>query len=110
VSLREHAVVPAAADAPALPGVAEDAVGPRAVRSLVRRGLEDGRQLRLWYFASSRGGAATDRVVDPWAFDGDLLRGYCHLRTGERTFAVDRIGHARLLPDPVDHPGPPAPA
>ncbi|MBW3602475.1 MAG: WYL domain-containing protein, partial [Actinobacteria bacterium] len=106
VSTSEHAVVPAAAGAPALPGVAEDAVGPRAVRSLVRRALQEGRQLRLWYFASSRGGAATDRVVDPWAFDDDLLRGYCHLRTGERTFAVDRIGHARLLPDPVDHPRP----
>lgn len=106
VSPAEHAVVPAAAGAPALPAVAEDAVGPRAVRALVRRGLEEGRQLRLWYFASSRGGAATDRVVDPWAFSDDLLRGYCHLRAAERTFAVDRIGHARLLPDPVDHATP----
>ncbi len=89
--------------APALPGTAEDAVGPRAIRTLLDRAVAERRQVRLRYFASSRGGAATDRVVDPWGFRDDLLRGYCHLRAGERTFAVDRIGHARLLPDAVEH-------
>jgi len=92
--------------APALPLVAEEAVGPRAVRALLERAVEDGRQVRLRYFASSRGGAATDRVVDPWSFRDDLLRGWCHLRVDERTFALDRIGLARLLPSPVDHPRP----
>ncbi|MBA2316567.1 MAG: transcriptional regulator, partial [Euzebyales bacterium] len=53
-----------------------------------------------------RGGAATDRVVDPWTFGDDLLRGWCHLRKGERAFAVDRVGRARLLPTAVDHPPP----
>lgn len=87
---------------PALPGTAEDAVGPRAIRALVERAVAEGRQLRLEYYASSRGGAATQRTVDPWAFSDDLLRGWCHLRQGERAFAVDRIGHARLLPSPVE--------
>ena len=87
---------------PALPGTAEDAVGPRAIRALVQRAVSEGRQLRLEYYASSRGGAATQRTVDPWAFGDDLLRGWCHLRQGERSFAVDRIGHARLLPSPVE--------
>lgn len=104
VVLADDTAVTAAAGAPALPGTSEDAVGPRAIRALLERAVGERRQVRLQYFASSRGGAATDRVVDPWAFRDDLLRGYCHLRAGERAFAVDRIGHARLLPSPVEVP------
>lgn len=102
----------ATADAPqamtlGLPGTEQEAVGPRAIRRLLEQSLEEQRQIRLEYFASSRGGQATERVVDPWTFTDDLLRGYCHLREGERTFAVDRIGRARLLSthrthDPVE--------
>lgn len=107
VALDEDNVVPLRArgerSEPALPTASEDAVGPRAVRLLLNRAVGERRQVRLRYFASSRGGAATDRVVDPWTFTDDLLRGWCHLRLGERTFAVDRIGHARLLPTLVDH-------
>lgn len=104
VSLAEDAVVAAQPGAPALPTATEEAVGPRPVRALLERALAESRQVRLEYFASSRGGAATDRVVDPWTFRDDLLRGYCHLRSSERTFAVDRIGRARLLPSPIEHP------
>ncbi len=106
VALDDDQVVAAAAEAPALPLATEEAVGPRAVRALLTRALEEGRQVRLQYFASSRGGAATERVVDPWSFADDLLRGWCHLRTDERAFAVDRIGRARLLPAAIDHPAP----
>lgn len=88
---------------PALPGVSEEAVGPRGVRALLQRAVSEHRQVRLQYYASSRGGAATDRVVDPWSFADDLLRGWCHLRTDERAFAVDRVGRAILLPSPVQH-------
>lgn len=102
VALAGDAVVAARPGEPALPGSAEDAVGPRAVRVLLSRAVEEGRQLHLKYYASSRGGAATERTVDPWSFDGSMLRGYCHLRAGERTFAIDRIGRARLLPSPVE--------
>jgi hypothetical protein len=104
VPLLADEVVPAASGAPALPGTPERAVGPKAVRELLERAVEEQRQLRLEYYASSRGGAATDRVVDPWSFDDDLLVGYCHLREGERTFAVDRVGRALLLPSPVEIP------
>lgn len=97
-----HAVQ-VAQGAMSLPGVEEEAVGPRAIRALVQRALEEERQLRLEYFASSRGGQATERVVDPWVFSDDLLRGYCHLREDERAFAIDRIGRARLLSTPVAH-------
>ncbi|MPZ88696.1 MAG: WYL domain-containing protein [Nitriliruptorales bacterium] len=103
VWLAEEPAVTAAPAAPALPSMAEDAVGPRALRALLARAVEEERQVRLRYFASSRGGAPTERVVDPWSFEDDLLLGYCHLRAGERTFAVDRIGHARLLPSAVEH-------
>jgi predicted DNA-binding transcriptional regulator YafY len=103
VSLAQEEAVAVSAAEPALPTAAEDAVGPRAVRVLLERAVAEQRQVRLRYFASSRGGAPTDRVVDPWTFGDDLLRGWCHLRLGERTFAVDRVGHARLLPTPVEH-------
>lgn len=106
VALAEDAVVAAQPGEPALPTATEEAVGPRPVRALLERALAESRQVRLEYFASSRGGAATDRVVDPWSFRDDLLRGYCHLRSSERTFAVDRIGRARLLPSPIEHPAP----
>jgi hypothetical protein len=92
-----------AAHAPALPGTPEHAVGPRAIRELLDRAVQERRQVRLTYYPSSRGGATTERTVDPWSFRDDLLRGYCHLRGGERTFAVDRIGGATLLPTPLDH-------
>ncbi|MGH8898177.1 MAG: WYL domain-containing protein [Egibacteraceae bacterium] len=104
MAIAEDLVVPTQPGEPALPTVTEEAVGPRPVRALLERALAEGRQVRLEYFASSRGGAATDRVVDPWTFRDDLLRGYCHLRSSERTFAVDRIGHAQLLPSPIAHP------
>lgn len=104
--LTGDAVVAASPSEPALPDTPEEATGPRAVRSLLDRAVTEQRQVWLQYFASSRGGAATERVVCPWAFDEDLLVGHCHLRRGERTFAVDRIGRARLLPSPLDHPAP----
>lgn len=101
--LIEDLQVAASTSQPALPDRVEHAVGPVAVRALIDRAVGEQRQLRLDYFASSRGGAATDRVVDPWTFVDDLLTGWCHLRTAERTFALDRIGRARLLPSPITH-------
>ena len=102
----DEGAVASTPDAPALPGTTEDAVGPAAVRTLLGRALADRRQVRLRYFASSRGGAPTERTVDPWSFTDDLLRGWCHLRQGERTFAVDRVGRARLLTSAIDHAPP----
>ena len=110
VPLDDDLAVAAAPGEPALPGTAEDAVGPRSVRLLLDRAVGERRQVRLTYYASSRAGAATDRVVDPWQFHDDLLTGWCHLRRGERTFAVDRIGRARLLPDAVAHAPPGGPS
>jgi hypothetical protein len=101
--LIEDLQVAASDDQPALPDQVEQAVGPQAIRALLGRAVREQRQVRLDYYASSRGGAATDRVVDPWTFVDDLLTGWCHLRTAERTFAVDRIGRARLLPSGVTH-------
>ena len=103
IALDDDNLVATSPAEPALPGTAEQAAGPRAIRALLDRALAESRQVRLEYFASSRAGAATDRVVDPWDFEADLLRGYCHLRQGERTFAVDRIGKALLLPTAIEH-------
>lgn len=101
--LIEDLQVAASSNQPALPDRVEQAVGPAAIRTLIDRAVNERRQVRLDYFASSRGGVATDRVVDPWTFADDLLTGYCHLRTAERTFALDRIGRARLLPSRIVH-------
>lgn len=106
VTLSDDVSVAAEPGEPALPLAPEDAVVPRAIRELLGRSVREGRQVRLQYFASSRGGSPTDRVVCPWRFEDDLLVGYCHLREGERTFAVDRIGRARLLPSAIEHPPP----
>ena len=102
VPLVADTMVLADPDAPTLPGSVEEAIAPRAVRSLIERAVAERRQLRLEYYPSSRGGAATERVVDPWEFADDLLRGWCHLRADERTFAVDRIGKAILLASPLE--------
>ena len=104
IRLDADAIVDASPSEPALPGTVEEAARPGAIRALLVRAVGEGRQVRLEYYTSSRAGAHTDRVVDPWEFTDDLLRGYCHMRQGERSFAVDRIGRARLLPTPVDHP------
>lgn len=109
MALADDLSVTASPAEPALPIGPEEAVGPRSIRALLRRAVTEERQVRLEYFASSRGGTASERVVCPWTFDDDLLVGYCHLRAGERTFALDRIGRARLLPGAVEHPPPARP-
>lgn len=91
---------------PALPLRVETAITPPRIRDLLARGVDEGRQVRLSYYASSRGGAMTQRVVDPWRFSDDLLVGWCHLRVAERTFATDRIGEVELLLTPLDHERP----
>ncbi|QBI18977.1 WYL domain-containing protein [Egibacter rhizosphaerae] len=106
VGLADDASVAVTPGSPALATTSEDAVGPRAIREILARAVAEERQVQLEYFASSRGGAATERAVDPWRFADDLLVGHCHLRGGERTFALDRIGRARLLVNPIVHSAP----
>lgn len=106
VRLRDDEVVDARSSAPALPGSAERALTPWDIRALLRRGVDEARQVHLEYYPSSRGGASTERTVDPWRFTDDLLVGWCHLRAGERTFALDRVGSATLLASGLEHPPP----
>jgi hypothetical protein len=106
VRLRSDVEVRARSGAPALPGSAERAVTPWDLRELFTRAVEEDRQLHLVYYPSSRGGAATERTVDPWTFADDLLTGWCHLRRGERTFAIDRVGGATLLGSGIEHASP----
>lgn len=103
VALLDDTAVDADATAPPLPTTPERAVGPKAVRTLLARAVEEHRQVWLRYFASSKAGATTERVVDPWALGDDLLRGWCHLRRDERTFAVGRIGEAVMLAATIEH-------
>lgn len=103
VRLRGDEVVEARPAAPALPGSAERALTPWAIRAVLQRAVAERRQVHLEYFPSSRGGAPTERTVDPWTFADDLLVGWCHLRAGERTFALDRVGSATLLGTSLTH-------
>jgi predicted DNA-binding transcriptional regulator YafY len=103
VPLLDDRAVAADAVEPALPTTPERAVGPKAVRTLLGRAVEERRQVWLRYFASSKAGATTERTVDPWALDADLLRGWCHLRRDERTFAVGHIGEAVMLAEAIEH-------
>jgi predicted DNA-binding transcriptional regulator YafY len=59
------------------------------------------RRVRLEYAAASRGGAVTERDVDPYVVipygKSWHLAGYCHLRDAVRLFKVDRIRRLRPL-------------
>ena len=94
-------------DALGIPERVADVVGEDAAThvSMARDAIAQGRQVRLRYQGRADEDPR-DRVVDPWTFVDDLLTGWCHLRTAERTFAVDRIGEATLLATPVDHESP----
>lgn len=78
------------------------------VRSLVETALtcvHERRSLRIHYRAAGRD-ETTQRTVDPYGLtlmQGSwLLTGFCHLRRGNRTFAVHRI----VKMQPVDPQGP----
>ncbi len=57
---------------------------------------------RCWVRYGSHEGAQTSRDVDPWGvlfLDGRwYMHGWCHLRTGPRTFRIDRIRRLDILP------------
>lgn len=69
--------------------------------SLVYEASMAKKQVRLKYYSIERK-KITERIVDPYAFKLCFgiwyLIGYCHLRRQIRTFRVDRIRYAEVLP------------
>lgn len=76
---------------------------------LLREGIADQRRVELRYYSYGRD-EHQRRVVDPWrlfARGGEwYLEAYCHRSAARRTFRVDRIDGARLLPEPIEQPPP----
>jgi proteasome accessory factor C len=75
--------------------------------SVLREGIDAGRQVRLDYYSYGRDTRSV-RDVDPYqlqAQDGALyLLGHCHLAGDQRRFRVDRIAGATLLDEPAAPP------
>lgn len=63
---------------------------------------------RVWLRYSRRDGDESAREVDPYGvvalFGRWYMHGWCHLRTDRRTFRVDRIRRADLLPATFERP------
>ena len=86
---------------------------PEAIRLAVDEALARGRVLRLVYAGATRD-AITERDVDPRGVvhqDGfDYLDAWCRLAGAQRTFRLDRVVSASVLPDPAVPPADLAPA
>lgn len=79
-----------------------------AMRDLLAKAVEAGRQVRIDYYVPARD-ESTARVVDPvrlfTAEGNDYLEAWCHLAEGPRLFRVDRISTSETLESPVqEHP------
>lgn len=70
----------------------------------LRQALAAGRRVEIEHVSST--GERSTRTVDPWqvVHEGGTwyLAGHDHLRSGPRTFRVDRIVSARVLDEPAD--------
>jgi proteasome accessory factor C len=78
-----------------------------AMRDLLGKAVEAGRQVRIDYYVPARD-ESTARVVDPIrlfsAQGNDYLEAWCHLAEAPRLFRVDRISTSETLDSPVqDH-------
>lgn len=95
------------------PGEAVDVeLGPAdpATLAVLRRGVEESRQVRIHHYGEARD-ETLERVVDPWLVTNQAgawyLVGHDHTRDAERSFRVDRVLDAELLDGPA-RPAPPS--
>lgn len=72
-------------------GVIPMPFGHNELAALLAQAAQNRSCLRLSY------GAGT-RLVEARTFDGVYLRGFCHMRQAERSFRIDRIRAAELVP------------
>jgi proteasome accessory factor C len=76
-----------------------------AMRDLLAKAVEAGRQVRIDYYVPARD-ESTARVVDPIrlfsAQGNDYLEAWCHLAEAPRLFRVDRISTSETLETPVE--------
>lgn len=73
--------------------------------ALIRQAVSDERQLEFSYLNSR--GEREDRRVDPLRIESLdenwYVRAWCHLRTGIRTFRLDRMSRVRVTDVPITH-------
>ncbi|WP_091186359.1 helix-turn-helix transcriptional regulator [Paramicrobacterium humi] len=85
--------------------VAVEAVETDGTLGLIREAVEHERQLEFSYLNSR--GEREDRRVDPLRIESLdenwYLRAWCHLRTGIRTFRLDRMSGVRIAERPITH-------
>lgn len=78
---------------------------PDVLTTLTHASLSDH---RVWLRYSRRDGDESAREVDPYGvvalFGRWYMHGWCHLREARRTFRVDRIRRADLLPQTFERP------
>lgn len=78
---------------------------PDVLTTLTHASLADH---RIWIRYSRRDGDESAREVDPYGvvalFGRWYLHGWCHLRQARRTFRIDRIRRADLLPQTFERP------
>jgi len=71
------------------------------VRAVVERALKDGRQVRMTYVGATRD-AVSERTVSPHSLvtyaGHEYVSAYCHEAEAPRTFRLDRISAAEVLP------------
>jgi predicted DNA-binding transcriptional regulator YafY len=67
----------------------------QSLLAIISHAASMSRQLKMRYVSASRGGAESERMIDPYAVVPYLrswhLIGYCHLREDVRVFKLDRI-------------------
>jgi len=82
-------------------------VGDADPMAAIRQGLAEARRLHLGYWVPSRD-EVTERDVDPFRVfsvdDTGYLEGYCHASEDVRTFRLDRVMHAEVLPQAATAP------
>jgi len=85
----------------------DPAAGLASTRSVVRRAIDGGRQLRLTYLVPARD-EWSERVVDPDTLvteqGHDYLGAWCHRAEAPRWFRLDRIAEVEELSTPVQRP------
>lgn len=101
-------IIEALGDAPAAVEVELDPA-PADVRTTVRRGIEERRTMAMEYHSFGRD-EVERRRVDPWRLqqsDGHwYVQGWCHERSDERVFRLDRIIAVEPTDDPFEPPDP----
>ncbi len=66
------------------------------IRKLLRKAFDEKRSVKIKYY-SPHSDEHTIRIINIYQIYINSIIAYCHLRRGERTFAIERINSAAIL-------------